>query len=104
LAAVKLIGTVVLQSACGEEVVIRTEPLPLDDVGELNEPFTVIVAATPVDGVAVVESWNEFPVIGAAVSRAAVVKASEIPQTGPAYPTEKRTTALFDTMKLNAHR
>jgi hypothetical protein len=57
-------GTVVLQSGCGEDVVIRTDPLPVADVGESNEPFTAIVAETPGEGVAAVENWNELPVIG----------------------------------------
>ena len=40
-------GTVVLQSGLGEEVVIRTEPLPVAELVESNRPFSMIVAATP---------------------------------------------------------
>ena len=59
----KLIGIVVLQLVNGAEVVIRTDPFPVDEVGVSNDPFRVIVAATPVDGVTIAANWNEFPLI-----------------------------------------
>jgi hypothetical protein len=56
-------GTVVLQSGLGAEVVIRTDPLPVADVVESNRPFSMIVAAIPVADT-LVESWKVFPTIG----------------------------------------
>jgi hypothetical protein len=39
----------VLQSGCGEDVVSRTEPLPVDELAVSNRPFNMIVAVTPGD-------------------------------------------------------
>jgi hypothetical protein len=101
---VKLIGIVVLQLGIGADVVIRTDPFPVDEVGESNVPFRLIVAATPLDGVTIAASWNEFPLISWGVSGEIVAKASVTPQTGPANPIPRRTSALLETTKEKEHR
>ena len=104
LIAVKLIGTVVLQVGCGADVMIRIDPLPVDDVGESKVPFNEITAETPGDGATVVATWNVFPMIGWGESSVTVVKPSVTPHAGPANPTWNRATALLDTTQVSAHR
>lgn len=93
-----------MQSGCGDDVVIRTDPLPDDEVAESNLPFSMIVAVTPGVGVTVVVSWKLLPMIGWGVSRWTVAKPSSTPQAGPANPTCNRTKALLETTQVSAQR
>jgi hypothetical protein len=96
-------GTVVLQSGLGEDVVIRIEPLPVAELVESNRPFSMIVAATPGE-VTLVVSWNVFPTIGWGGSIGMVANASRTPQAGPANPTWSRVNALSEMTHLNVQR